>query len=441
MQHDSGLSRIDLDMAQRVAAICRRFGADRRAGRPTAIGDYLGEVPEPIRPTLLAELEALDRALHRADGAVALTAPGPAVPSVHEEATVAPAIDATVDLGTSKPPTEPPHVHYFGDYEILGEIARGGMGVVYRAKQKSLDRPVALKMILAGQLAEKDDVLRFKIEAEAAGRLRHPNIVTVFDVGRNAGQHYFTMDYIDGPSLARQLAAGPMSNRDAATILLQLARAVHYAHQHGIIHRDLKPANVLLDRDGVPHITDFGLAKKLDDDEAKTRTGAIMGTPSYMSPEQAQGQRARSRPRDRHLQPRGDSVRTSHRPPAVPGRQRVRHGDAGHQQPGRPAAAAQSWRRSRSRDDLHEVPGKSAAQAIRLARAFARDLERYLSDSRSTPGPSGRSRLPRSGRSPWHSATPPSRSGSPSALCCFSEASMTPRSDLTPSRTFRPDHR
>ena len=198
-------------------------------------------------------------------------------------------VDRDATTAPSRPRADNPGTPSFGDYEILGEIARGGMGVVYRARQKSLGRLVALKMILAGELAERDDVVRFKIEAEAAGRLRHPNIVTVFDVGSHNGQHYFTMDYIDGPSLARHLAAGPMSNREAATILLQLARAVHYAHQHGILHRDLKPANVLLDRDGVPHITDFGLAKKLDDDEAKTRTGAIMGTPSYMSPEQAQG--------------------------------------------------------------------------------------------------------------------------------------------------------
>jgi eukaryotic-like serine/threonine-protein kinase len=198
-------------------------------------------------------------------------------------------VDRDATTAPGMPRTAGPDASSFGDYEILDEIARGGMGVVYRARQKSLDRLVALKMILAGQLAERDDVVRFKIEAEAAGRLRHPNIVTVFDVGSNAGQHYFTMDYIDGPSLARHLAAGPMSNREAATILLQLARALHYAHLHGIVHRDLKPANVLLDRDGVPHVTDFGLAKKLDDSEAKTRTGAIMGTPSYMSPEQAQG--------------------------------------------------------------------------------------------------------------------------------------------------------
>jgi eukaryotic-like serine/threonine-protein kinase len=188
-----------------------------------------------------------------------------------------------------RPRTDRAEASSFGDYEILGEIARGGMGVVYRARQKSLGRTVALKMILAGELAVEDDVIRFKIEAEAAGRLRHPNIVTIFDVGNHNGQHYLTLDYIDGPSLAQHLATGPMSNREAATILLPLAQAVHYAHQQGILHRDLKPANILLGPERHPHITDFGLAKKLDDEDAKTRTGAIMGTPSYMSPEQAQG--------------------------------------------------------------------------------------------------------------------------------------------------------
>ena len=181
-------------------------------------------------------------------------------------------------------------VSSFGDYEILGEIARGGMGVVYKARQKSLGRIVALKMILAGQLAEADDILRFRIEAEAAGRLRHPNIVTVFDVGSHFGQTLLHDGLHRGgrvpPGISRRVRCRTV---EAATILLQLARAVHYAHEHGILHRDLKPANVLLDAQLVPHITDFGLAKKLDADDAKTRTGSIMGTPSYMSPEQAQG--------------------------------------------------------------------------------------------------------------------------------------------------------
>jgi hypothetical protein len=291
MEHDSGLSRIDLDMAQRVAAICHRFGADRRAGRPMVIGDYLGEVPEPIRPTLRAELEALDRALRRADAAVARTAPGPAVPSVHEEATVAPGIDATVDLGTSEPPAEPPHVHYFGDYELIREIARGGMGVVFLARQISLNCPVALKMILADRLADEVDVKRFYTGAEAAANLDHPGIVPIYEVGQHEGQHYFSMGLVEGGSLAQRLGDGPLPPLQAAVLMAEVASAIEYAHSRGVIHRDLKPGNILLDQDGRPRVTDFGLAKKLGSDSELTGSGQVMGTPSYMSPEQARGNR------------------------------------------------------------------------------------------------------------------------------------------------------
>ncbi len=178
----------------------------------------------------------------------------------------------------------------FGEYEILTEIARGGMGVVYRARQTTLDRIVALKMILAGRLANIDDVTRFRTEAEAAAKLQHPNIVAVFDVGDQEGQHYFTMEYIEGVSLDQRLAQGPLAGKAAARYVRILARAVHYAHEHGIVHRDLKPSNILIDADDEPHITDFGLAKRLGPgDSGNTRSGAILGTPSYMSPEQAQG--------------------------------------------------------------------------------------------------------------------------------------------------------
>jgi serine/threonine protein kinase len=178
----------------------------------------------------------------------------------------------------------------FGEYELLTEIARGGMGVVYRARQTALDRIVALKMILAGRLADAEDVSRFRTEAEAAARLQHPNIVAVHDVGDCDGQHYFTMEYIEGTSLDRRLAQGPLPGKSAARYVRILARAVAYAHKQGILHRDLKPSNILIDVEDEPHITDFGLAKRLGPANAgHTRTGAVLGTPSYMSPEQAQG--------------------------------------------------------------------------------------------------------------------------------------------------------
>jgi tetratricopeptide (TPR) repeat protein/WD40 repeat protein len=179
---------------------------------------------------------------------------------------------------------------HFGDYELLEEIARGGMGVVYRAKQMSLGRLVALKMILAGQLATPGDVQRFHAEAEAAGTLDHPHIVPIYEVGEHQGQHYFAMKFIDGGSLTteRIKTGGP---RQAAQILAVVARAVHHAHQRGILHRDIKPGNILLDAAGQPHVTDFGLAKRVEGDGGITQTGQIMGTPSYMPPEQARAEK------------------------------------------------------------------------------------------------------------------------------------------------------
>ena len=177
----------------------------------------------------------------------------------------------------------------FGDYELVSEVARGGMGVVYRAKQAGLNRIVALKMILAGKLANADDVHRFRAEAEAAARLQHPNIVAVFEVGEIEGQHFFSMEYIEGSSLSQLLHRGNIAGRRSARYLQILAKAVHYAHENGIVHRDLKPSNILIDKSDQPHITDFGLAKQLNTDSGQTRTGTVLGTPSYMAPEQAEG--------------------------------------------------------------------------------------------------------------------------------------------------------
>ena len=175
----------------------------------------------------------------------------------------------------------------FGDYELLEEIARGGMGVVYKARQVSLDRVVAVKMIIAGEFATQQFVQRFRTEAAAAAVLHHPNIVAIYEVGIHAGQHYFSMDFVDGPSLAALVGHQPLPARRAAQYLKTIAEAIHYAHQQGILHRDLKPSNVLIDAKDQPRITDFGLAKRLEGETSLTLSGQMVGSPNFMPPEQA----------------------------------------------------------------------------------------------------------------------------------------------------------
>ncbi len=222
------------------------------------------------------------------------TEPTPGAPgrSTQQETTSHPPDGVTANHGTL--PGDTPalsRIGYFGDYEIIREIARGGMGVVFEARQVSLNRPVAPKMILAGQLADLTDVKRFYTEAEAAANLDHPGIVPVYEVGQHEGQHYFSMGFVEGGSLSQRLAEGPLPAREAAALLLKVAEAIEFAHRRGVIHRDLKPANILLDPNGNPRVTDFGLAKKIEGDGGLTGSGQIMGTPSYMPPEQAGGKR------------------------------------------------------------------------------------------------------------------------------------------------------
>ncbi len=179
----------------------------------------------------------------------------------------------------------------FGEYELLEEIGRGGMGIVYRAVQKSLQRVVAVKMLLRRDLASQADLLRFRSEAEAAAQLDHPGIVSIFEVGEHQGHPFYSMRYIEGTTLSKRLQAGPIPPREGAQILLRVAEAVQAAHARGVLHRDLKPSNILIDLAGKPHVSDFGLAKRLEGNQTMTHTGAILGTPCYMSPEQAAGSR------------------------------------------------------------------------------------------------------------------------------------------------------
>lgn len=185
----------------------------------------------------------------------------------------------------------------FGEYHLEAELGRGGMGIVYRARHKTLDRTVALKMVLDGHLDSTEHRKRFQAEAKAAARFRHPNIVHIHEVSELLGRHYFTMDYIQGENLAERIARGPIPVDEAVRIVTAVARAIGHLHQQGVVHRDIKPSNILLDEAGTPYVTDFGLAKVFEDDGIKTATGVIAGTPRYMSPEQALAQNERISPR------------------------------------------------------------------------------------------------------------------------------------------------
>jgi tetratricopeptide (TPR) repeat protein len=200
-----------------------------------------------------------------------------------------PASDAT--LAHREAPADAPAQPTVPGYEVLAELGRGGMGVVYKARHLALNRVVALKMVLAGGHAGPQELARFRTEAEAVARLQHPHIVQIYEVGEQNGLPYFSLEFCPGGSLAGQLGGKPLPPARAAALVETLARAMHAAHQAGVVHRDLKPANVLLAADGTPKVTDFGLAKKLDESAGPTVSGAIMGTPSYMAPEQAGGRR------------------------------------------------------------------------------------------------------------------------------------------------------
>ncbi|MGA2255237.1 MAG: bifunctional serine/threonine-protein kinase/formylglycine-generating enzyme family protein [Thermoguttaceae bacterium] len=283
--HDAA-STSPLPQVERVDRVCDQFEAAWKAGSRPRIDDFLAQVSPAAWPDLLRELLVLDLDYRRRLGES---------PTLEEYRMQYPALAfdpfAILLAETSQPPDgQPRRIRYIGDYELLEEIAHGGMGVVYKARQRSLNRIVAVKMILAGQLARKADHDRFHAEAQAAALLDHPNIVPIFEVGEHEGQHYFSMGYVDGQSLANRLAEGPLLPKEAAELVVTVAEAVEYAHRQGVIHRDIKPPNILIDSRGRPRITDFGLAKRVDSGSDLTATGQVLGTPSYMPPEQAAGQ-------------------------------------------------------------------------------------------------------------------------------------------------------
>jgi hypothetical protein len=258
-----------------INAAADRFERAWKQGTRPRIENYLAEVDEPRRVALLDELLRVELELRRRAGddpapaeyaarfpehaavieAVFSSGLAPSTPSAapFNLPTIAP--DTTDgQTGGNGEPSPGDRVRYFGDYEIDRELARGGMGVVFRARQISLNRPVALKMILAGQLADENDVKRFYTEAESAANLDHPGIVPIFEVGQHEGQHFFSMAFVEGRSLADRLAEGPMPARESAALLLEVTRAIEYAHGRRVIHRDLKPSNILIGADGNPRL-------------------------------------------------------------------------------------------------------------------------------------------------------------------------------------------
>ncbi|HVA49588.1 MAG TPA: serine/threonine-protein kinase [Pirellulales bacterium] len=264
------------DRDEQLGRLLASMTDELRAGRWVDV-DALGRE----HPELSAELRELWAAVRVAEGvAIGLSESSGPTADWLPEATLVPG-----DLPRR-----------FGDFELLEELGRGGMGVVYKARQVSLGRTVAVKMILRGELASPAEVARFRSEAAAAARLEHPHIVPVYEVGDCDGQPYFVMKYIEGTTLARRLAEGPTTAREAAALLLTVCQAIEFAHQNGVLHRDLKPSNILIDGEGRSHVSDFGLAKQVTGNHELTRSGAVLGTPSYMAPEQAAGNRGQLGP-------------------------------------------------------------------------------------------------------------------------------------------------
>ncbi len=293
-------------LLRRVDEASDRFERAWGAGQCPRIEDFLAGATEPEQSLLLRELLVFELGYRRRAGET----PTPddylgrfpdhaaLIHQALDEATAAAGADRATpsfaaDRGsvTPGPPGHPGRagLPVVAGYEVLGELGRGGMGVVYRARQTRLDRVVALKMIRAGEEAGAEELARFRTEAALQARLQHPNIVQIFEVGETDGGPYFVLEFVDGTGLDKQIAGKPQPPRAAALLVETLARAVQHAHEKGLVHRDLKPSNILITAAGTPKVGDFGLAKRLEGDAGHTRTGAVVGTPSYMAPEQAWG--------------------------------------------------------------------------------------------------------------------------------------------------------
>lgn len=264
------------DRDDQIFAVLNQFIERSREGRPLLLRETLAQYPEDIAEEVRQLWATVVVAENLSLNGVSEEHPAPKEAQLRDESTAA----ASPEIP---------------DYEIFEEIGRGGMGVVYRARQISLNRIVAVKMLISGSYATPVNQRRFQSEAKSAGGLDHPNIVSVFEAGESSRLPFFSMPYIDGTTLAKRIAERTLGNREAATLMIPVCRALGYAHRNGILHRDLKPSNILIDHDGHPYVSDFGLAKRVekgeDRDHSLTESGAIIGTPGYMAPEQAAGER------------------------------------------------------------------------------------------------------------------------------------------------------
>jgi eukaryotic-like serine/threonine-protein kinase len=317
-EQDTLRARPALAELQQVDAVCDRFEVAWRAGTAPNMAEFLADAPAGVRAQLFRDLLSLDLEYRRRNGerpdarSYCERFPeftGPVARAFHALSANSTKIRGECNNGSGSSTvgtsairdtegadqlgfllSEPQGFKQAG-YEILGELGRGGMGVVLKAHQASLNRAVALKVVKSGRFASESEVIRFQAEAEAVAQLDHPHIVPIYEVGQCRGQHYFSMKLVNGTGLDGQLEEFARDPRASAHLVATVAHAVHHAHQRGILHRDLKPANVLVDEQGEPHVTDFGLAKRLDGSQEATQSGALLGTPSYMSPEQASGSR------------------------------------------------------------------------------------------------------------------------------------------------------
>ena len=299
---------LDWDQCVLVEHLVTAFESELQEGRSPKISDYLekieGDSQASIKSTLCRILEKTEAEFHHSPNPISpdgrsdsLRSSAPnekeagAKTSSHDDSVSADFGDTLVSPPVGGDMAKPGKWDQFTEtgYEVLGEIARGGMGVVYRARQNSTHRIVALKTILASEFASEELLQRFRLEAQTAAKLTHPGIVPIYEVGMHQGQPFFSMGLVEGESLAVRLREGPLAQKDAAKLIQQVAQAVEYAHQQGVIHRDLKPGNILIDADGQPYVTDFGLAKQVEGGNELTTTGQVLGTPSYMPPEQALG--------------------------------------------------------------------------------------------------------------------------------------------------------